>query len=40
MKLKRKRYSGIRNSRQFSRVARKVHKKNVRRKLSRGGIRL
>lgn len=40
MRYKRKRIAGKRNRRNFSRVARKVHKRNLYRTLSRGGIRL
>lgn len=40
MRYRRKHLSGRRNRRQFSRVARRVHKRNLHRKLSRGGIRL
>lgn len=40
MRYRRRKIVGRRNRRQFSRVARKVHKKNLGRKLSRGGIRL
>lgn len=37
--LRRKRLSKRFNKRNFSRTARKVHKKNLIRKVSRGGIR-
>lgn len=40
MRIRRKRIKGRYNRRQFSRVARRVHKKNLTRVLSRGGIRL
>lgn len=37
---RRKRVTGRKNRRSFSRVARRVHKKNLSRVISRGGIRL
>lgn len=40
MRTKRKRIKGRYNRKQFSRVARRVHKRNLHRTLSRGGIRL
>lgn len=40
MRYSRKRIRGRRNRRSFSRVARRVHKKNLVKTLSRGGIRL
>lgn len=40
MRYKRRRYSGRGNRKQFARVARKVHVKNLHKTLSRGGIRL
>lgn len=36
----RKTYAGRKNRRLFSRTARKVHKKNIVKHISRGGIRL
>lgn len=40
MRYKRRKYVGRRNRRQFSRVAKRVHVRNLHRTLSRGGIRL
>lgn len=40
MRYKRHRISGRRNRKQFSRVAKRIHVKNLHRTLSRGGIRL
>lgn len=40
MRYKRKRYVGRKNRRNFSRVARRVHRKNLRGSISRGGYRL
>lgn len=40
MRYKRYKLSRRYNSRQFSRVARRVHKKNLGKKINRGGIRL
>lgn len=37
---RRKRIYGRKNRRMFTRVARRVHKKNLTRVISRGGIRL
>lgn len=40
MRYRRRKLSGRRNRKQFSRVARRVHRRNLRKTISRGGIRL
>lgn len=40
MRYKRSKFYGRRNRKQFSRVARRVHKKNLGKTIMRGGIRL
>ncbi len=40
MRYRRKALTKRKNKRNFSRVARKIHKKNLRGRVSRGGIRL